>query len=145
MQRLSGCVARTDHLKLCRELGCSIPHDPPTMTDDSLNFIKYSGTIARNAWERGLRPRLLRPWTRDRRDRFSGSHSTRQARFNGNFWTPESFNGRTTAAYKTWLQDIQPTNATQQYTSFLTKDVAESRECGTLERSSAFIKASSIP
>jgi hypothetical protein len=56
----------------------------------------------------------------------SGSRSTRQAsvvtEISG---TPESFNGRTTAAYKTWLQDIQPAHATHQYTSCLTKDVAE--------------------
>jgi hypothetical protein len=32
---------------------------------------------------------------------------------------------RTTRGYKTWLQDIQPANATHQYASFLTKGVAE--------------------
>jgi hypothetical protein len=56
----------------------------------------------------------------------SGSRSRRQASVvTAISGTPESFNGRTTAAYKTWLQDIQPANATYQCTSFITKDVAE--------------------
>ncbi len=68
-----------------------------------------SGTIAKNAWKWGrpVRPHLLRHWSRARRDLFcvlpnvSAFHLVALA------------------------QDIQPTNATHQYASFLSKEVAE--------------------
>ena len=68
---------------------------------------------------------LLRSSKRQRVS-FGGSRSTSTGSIvTAIFGTPESFTGRSTAAYKKWLQDIQPTNATHQYASFLSKEVDE--------------------
>jgi heme oxygenase len=36
----------------------------------------------------------------------------------------DTFEGRSNTAYKTWLQEVQPTAATHEYASFINKKVA---------------------
>ena len=58
-----------------------------------------------------------------------------------------TFNRLTTVTYRTWLQDIQTANVTHHsiHPSSPKMLLNVSRECGTLERCSAFIKAFCLP
>jgi len=69
-------------------------------------------------WDSSPSGSLLRSSKRQRVS-LSGSRSRRTG-------SPETFSGRSTAAYKNWLQDIQLTDATHQYIPFVDKKVAES-------------------
>jgi hypothetical protein len=57
--------------------------------------------------------------------RSSGSPCTNNGSVVGNFWTMDTFQGRSTTACKNLLQAIQPSAATCLYASFVDAQVAE--------------------